>query len=131
LNNLGLEPLQRRARLAQVRYGPENFISATIMSNLAILTGEDGDLVRERELLDQALAIQKKTLGPNHPLVASTLNSIGATLLQTGDYPSARDHYQRALVLLQQKDGEKSPKTLEVMLSLADVEHEMSDFLLN
>src|SRR6185436_567387 len=53
-----------------------------------------------RPLLEEALAIRQKSLGPRHPLVAQTLNNLGLVGEATGDRVSAERSFRDALGIL-------------------------------
>jgi tetratricopeptide (TPR) repeat protein len=48
-------------------------------------------------LLERALTIRKRSLGPDHPQTASTLEALGWTLANQGKLDDAQDFFQRAL----------------------------------
>ena len=49
--------------------------------------------------MQSALDIQQAFYGPDHPIVANSLNNLGNVLLESGDLPGARHHLQRALAI--------------------------------
>jgi hypothetical protein len=50
--------------------GPDHSDTATSLNNLARLLQEQGELAAARPLLERALAIREKVLGPEHPNAA-------------------------------------------------------------
>ena len=50
-----------------------------------------------RELLRQALAIRERIYGPNHPLVASTLNELAVLAQQEGRFDDAEANFRRMI----------------------------------
>ena len=59
----------------------------TALNNLAGLYQVQGDYARALPLYERALAIDEKTLEPEHPDVATTLNNLAVLYLSQGDYP--------------------------------------------
>jgi tetratricopeptide (TPR) repeat protein len=66
-----------------------------------------------------ALAIEKRALGPNHPTVGLTENSIAIALLEEGAIARAREHLGRALAILETKQHPDRALVL-VNLGIAD-----------
>jgi hypothetical protein len=58
---------------------------ATSFNKLAGLLQAQGDLARARPLLERALAIRERALGPKHPDTKASLASLAALGLPTGD----------------------------------------------
>ena len=65
-----------------------------------------------RKLSEKALAIQQKVLGPDHPVIANSLNNLGYLLQEQGNLAEARSYYERALAI-----REKSPSSNDVDLA--------------
>ena len=53
----------------------------------------------------EVLTIREQALGPNHTDVASSLNTLGWLLLETGDYTAAKPLLDRALTIREQAFG--------------------------
>jgi eukaryotic-like serine/threonine-protein kinase len=66
-------------------------------------------------LLDEALAIRRKLLGPDHLEVAATLNALGNVLLDKGDFRAAEAVYREALAIRKKR---LSPRAIELGESL-------------
>ncbi len=66
----------------------------------------------------QALAIQEKALGPDHPDVAIDLNNLAGLLYAEGDYAGAEPLYRRALAIDEKALGPNHPKTLQIKKNL-------------
>ena len=62
-------------------------------------------------LYQQALAISKKTEGPDHPSTGSTLHELARLYQAQGRYPEAEPLYQQALAIYQKALGPDHPKT--------------------
>jgi Tetratricopeptide repeat len=52
-----------------------------------------------RLLCERALAIHEKTLSPDHPGTATTINSPACILSQTGHIEAAEDLFKRAIAV--------------------------------
>ena len=58
-----------------------------------------GDYARAEPLLQRALAIREKALGPDHPDVADSLDNLAVLYYVRGDYARAEPLYQRSLAI--------------------------------
>ena len=109
------------ARSALDRLGRVELLDATLTHNVG------GVLYRERRLDEalehyrEALLVQKKTLGPDDPVVAMTLNHIGNTLIEMARYDMARDYCERSLELRQRILGERHPKVAASLNNLGEL----------
>jgi tetratricopeptide (TPR) repeat protein len=66
-------------------------------------------------LAQRVLAIEEKALGPDHPDVAASLNSLGLLYKQQGRYADAEPLYKRSLAIREKALGPDHP---DVALSL-------------
>ena len=80
------------------RLQPENPAYLNMAGRLAYETAR---YVEAQLLLEKALAIHEKSLGPEHPDVAQSLNNLAALYNSQGQYAQAEPLYQRALNILQ------------------------------
>jgi Tfp pilus assembly protein PilF len=55
------------------------------------------------------LAIKEKSLGPNHPSVATTLNNLGQVFLLQHRYAEAEPLFRRALEIREARLGKEHP----------------------
>ena len=60
---------------------------------------EGGNFAEARSLFEEALAIDEKVLGPEHPETATKLLNLAALLQATGNCAEARPLLQRALAI--------------------------------
>jgi hypothetical protein len=72
-----------------------------------------------RPLLERALAIREKVLGPEHPDTAGSLSNLAALLRSQGDVASARLLEERALEIYEKALGPEHPHTVGVRDRLA------------
>ena len=72
-----------------------------------------------------ALKLQRDVMGQDHPIVATTLNSIGAALMKAGDHNSASAALREALYIRQEElrdvadDVAETLKNLSILQDLA------------
>jgi hypothetical protein len=64
------------------------------------------------------LAIAEKTLGPNHPNTATSLDNLAGLLESEGDDAGAEPLYHRALVIAERALGPDDPTTREIRENL-------------
>ena len=70
-------------------------------------------------LLRAALKLLEDTLGPDHPDIAATLNSLGILRQERGDYREAESLQSRALAILRKKYGDENQDVLSIQSNLA------------
>jgi len=70
-------------------------------------------------LYRRALAIAQKTLGPNHPNTATSLDNLAGLLESEGDDAGAEPLYRRALTIAEKALGPDDPTTREIRDNLA------------
>jgi tetratricopeptide (TPR) repeat protein len=70
-------------------------------------------------LLQRALAILEKALGPGHPDVATSLNNLAELYRAQGTYERALPLYERALAIWEKALGPGHPSTKRVSANLA------------
>ncbi len=73
--------------------------SAAKLSNLALVRGLAGKFAEARALQEQAIAIYEATLGPDHLLVATTLQNLTHTHLNAAQFAEALAVNDRALAI--------------------------------
>ena len=64
-----------------------------------------GDAKAARPVLERALAIREKVLGPEHVDVAASLNALGLLFEHQGDYAAAERHLEHALAIRERALG--------------------------
>ena len=83
------------------------------------LAGRPGEAKLE---LSAALELLERTIGPEHPAIAGTLNFTGDVARALGDLPGARAAYDRALGIRQKALGLEHPDLALCLLGLAEVD---------
>ena len=76
----------------------------------------------------QALEIQKKALGEDHPEYASSLNNIGLFEREMGDYKAAERYFQQALEIRKKAFGEEHPDYASSLGNLGVLHSDMGDY---
>ena len=101
-----------------VRQSPQ---SSRANRNLRIELRKKGryDEAKAESLYKRALAIREKALGPDHPLVAQSLNNLAALYLQKGKYTKAEPLFERALAIREKALGPDHPHVATSLNNLA------------
>jgi tetratricopeptide (TPR) repeat protein len=77
-----------------------------------------GNAEKERELLERALAIKERHYGPDHPEVATTLNSLGWAHYKLGETQKSRELLERALAIKERHYGLDLPEVAGTLNNL-------------
>jgi tetratricopeptide (TPR) repeat protein len=75
----------------------------------------------------RALAINEKALGPEHPLAATSLNTLADLLKAQADLAGARPLYERALAIREKALGPEHPSTAASLDNLAQLLQHQGD----
>jgi len=79
-------------------------------------------------LYQRALAIREKILGPEHPAVATSLNSLAVLYRDQGQYAQAEPLYQRALAIFEKVLGPEHPAIATSLNNLALLYHSQEQY---
>src|SRR6202040_2098038 len=90
-----------------------------VLNNLGNSLREAGDYAGAEPLLQRALAIDEKALGPDYPDVATCLNNLASLLQAKGDYAGAEPLYRRALAIDEKALGPDHPGLATDLKNLA------------
>jgi tetratricopeptide (TPR) repeat protein len=86
----------------------------------AFVFSTSGSFRSEAEPLHQrALAIREKTLGPEHPHVATSLNNLAELYRTQGHYAKTEPLLQRSLAILEKALGPEHPRVAQSLNNLA------------
>jgi tetratricopeptide (TPR) repeat protein len=106
--------------------GCEEIADAATNLNCAELLNSAGGYVfgrgvysSARALLERALAIRERALGPEHPDTAMSLNNLALLLKDQGDLAGARPLVERALAIREKALGHDHPDTAESLNTFA------------
>jgi tetratricopeptide (TPR) repeat protein/predicted Ser/Thr protein kinase len=94
-------------------------LQAQMMGVMEQVYGNLGLYVRAQTLLTQALAIQRRVLGPNHPQTLRSMDDLVLNLNREGHYAEAEKLQRETLDLRLRDLGLQQPDTLKSMSSLA------------
>ena len=118
---------ERALAICENVLGPEHPDTAESLHNLALNLGTCPhmmappaplDSARARLLMERALAIREKVLGPEHPDTAASLSGIAVL---EGDRGRARPLIERALAICEKVLGPEHPDTTGILSTLASL----------
>jgi CHAT domain-containing protein/Tfp pilus assembly protein PilF len=72
-------------------------------------------------LIERALAVAEKVLGPDHVYVAQLVKWMGTAYFNKGDLANAKPLFERGLTILEKSLGTEHPQTANAMRELANV----------
>jgi eukaryotic-like serine/threonine-protein kinase len=111
---LGLElPVQ-----SAVDRADDDVERAQALHHLGGVQEDMGHYEEARALLERSLALQREALGPEHPGLAGSLNTLAHVLADAGQYEQARAYYEQALALKQAALGPEHPEVAAGLSSL-------------
>jgi serine/threonine-protein kinase len=94
--------------------------AATLLS-LADVTFYQGHYDESESWNRQALDMDRRLYGEQHPAVADELNNLGAIEADRGNYADAESHYRQALAIVERWYGAEHPETAANLTALAQV----------
>jgi len=94
---------------------------ATCLHERAAKYHAQGQGVRPEKLYLQALELQQRLLGPDHPDIAHTLNNLALYYKALGRLAEARPLYERALAMFRKTEGASHADTAATMYNLAQL----------
>ena len=84
-----------------------------------MLYNEQGKYAEAEPLYRRSLAIREKSLGPDHPDFARSLNNLAELYLNQGRYDEAGPLYERSLDIREKALGADHPDVAQSLNSLA------------
>jgi tetratricopeptide (TPR) repeat protein len=125
-----MEPILAHLRHAtEVAAGRVDQRAATLTSNLGLYFQKIADYAGAQPLLEWALQISEKMLGPQHLDTATSLNNLAELLRLQGDYANARLLFERALTVIEQELGPEHHRTASSINNLALLMQEQGDYI--
>jgi tetratricopeptide (TPR) repeat protein/tRNA A-37 threonylcarbamoyl transferase component Bud32 len=76
---------------------------------------------------EESLAIRERKLGPEHPMVAESLNSLANTLGETGQLDKSLAAYTRALDISRRALGDEHPQVAGLLANLGQLHESMGN----
>jgi hypothetical protein len=108
-------------------YGPEHPYTLASRGNLAIWTGQAGDVVGARDQLADLLPITERILGPEHPDTLRIRSNMGTFTREAGDLVGARDQLADLVPITERILGPEHPDTIKCRCNLAFLTGETGD----
>jgi tetratricopeptide (TPR) repeat protein len=91
------------------------------LDRLARLLQAQGDLDAAKPLLEHALHVRERVLGPDHHRTAESFHNFGVLLLAQGDSAAARPLFERALAIRERVLVPDHPYTVATKRALAEL----------
>jgi tetratricopeptide (TPR) repeat protein len=110
--------LDRAVALGRAR-GIESAAMAQSLNDLGVLARAQADYVSATVLLQQALVMRRRVLGPQHQDVAVTLVELGRTLSDRGEVDRPERFFREALAIRRQALGDDHQETATSVSALA------------
>ncbi len=95
--------------------------AADLLDRVGTYLRKRAQYINAEPLLKRALAICEKTLGPEHPDTATSLNDLASLYQAQGRYEEAEPLYQRALSICEKTLGPEHPDTATSLNGLASL----------
>ena len=116
------DALSHQDRLVSLLEGsPSQLALAEAWAMRGRLLTELARFAEARGALSKALALQESLLGPDHPDVAVTLNSLGMACRRTGDFDASVKYLERALAISEGAMGRDSLEAAYTLNHLGNV----------
>src|SRR5438445_9265383 len=107
--------------LAQASRADDELAEARRLNQEAATLYSSGKLVEAIPLVQRALAIQEKALGPEHPDVAASLDGLAGLDRAQGNYREAERLYRRELAIREKALGPEHPAVARSLNDLAEL----------
>ncbi len=114
--------------VALSRQRGESLDTATMLSNLGAVLHRQGDYPAAERAKREALDLQRKLLGSEHPAVSNSLADLGALLYDAGAREQAEPLYREALAIQRRTLGDTHPMLGRTLNNLALLLHERGDY---
>jgi CHAT domain-containing protein/Tfp pilus assembly protein PilF len=112
------EQLYLRAIAITENTKPESVDLATFLNNLGVMY-IGTDYKKARPILERALALREKLLGPNHADVGNTINNLAMLSWREGDLQKTEQSLLRALSIAEKTHGPTHPDVGAVLNNVA------------
>jgi CHAT domain-containing protein/Tfp pilus assembly protein PilF len=110
---------QRSLDIVEKNVGREHPYVAALVTNLAGLQEERGQVEAAIPLYQRAMAIEEKTLGADHPDFAITVNNLGLAYLKLERLEEAEQMLRRALAIQEKALGPDHPDVANSLNNIA------------
>ena len=102
------------------KFGEQDARLATSLKNLAVLYQAQFKFEQAELLVKQTLAIDEKTLGPEHPDMATAVHNLAVLYRYQGKYAEAEPLFKRALAIQEKALGPENQAVATSLVSLAN-----------
>ena len=109
-------------------FGPEALATLNAEAQLGVHLAQAGDPARARAALEATLVAVGASLGPEHPLAAQLLTSLGRVSRGQGELTDAREYLVRAVQRLELAHGSDHPLLATGLSHLGDVHRKLGEF---
>jgi tetratricopeptide (TPR) repeat protein len=116
-----LLPHARAAARHTSDFALDSQAASHLLNDAACYLFNRAEYAEAEPLFHRALAIDKKSLGADHPDTAQSLNNLAALYHRQGHYDQAEPLYQRALEIDENSLGADHPATATALNNLAEV----------
>jgi tetratricopeptide (TPR) repeat protein len=116
------------AALAQTQAQENALQEARRLHDEAFALASDGKFSQGMPLVEQALAIHERVLGPEHPQVAITVAGLAVLYKLQGRYAQAEPLLRRALAIQEKTFGSEHPNFAAILNLLAEIYREQSHY---
>ena len=103
--------------LAQLSGAP--LVRAKLQQVFGLIHAERGEFMPARTALEEALAAQRRLVGPDHPDALESLQALGQTIRELGDHESARRLLDESVARHRRVYGDEHDKTARAMVTVA------------
>jgi len=118
-------------RLAELRPANENdraLQQAHVLYLDFFRANREGRYLEARIPLMRALEIRERVLGPDHAVVADTMQRLASSLINTGDYAAAETYRLRALKIQERVLGSENPDFANELNQLGNLYRQKGDY---
>jgi len=124
------EALATQARAVQIF--DQNPQAPTIEHSMAltsygVILSRNGEFAKGKPLIERALLLQEGSLGPTHPIVARTLDSLAELETKMGHPEAALPLAKRALQIREERLGPEHPETSASLNTLGNLYRKQGD----
>jgi CHAT domain-containing protein/Tfp pilus assembly protein PilF len=122
--------LREKVRPAEL-HGVGEYLKLVIdtSNNLAAQHNRKGDYAKAEPLYQRSLALREKSLGPDHPDVATSLNNLGVVFYRRGEYAKAEPLYLRSIAIREKALRPDHPDTATSINNLGAVYEAKGDYV--
>ena len=103
---------------------------ADLLSKLGNCEKKFGNFDKALEYYEKCLAIRLKTMGGEHPSVATSYNNIGLTWINKGETDKALEYYTKSLAIRLKTLGGEHPSVATSYFNIGNCNYELKSYLL-